>query len=176
MKIIFALMMLIFSINVFSQAAENFEPVNFQKGNDVNKLLTAEDQEVFKNAEKIEILSINEHVAKIVDLRTEEGQRLNQKGVFHGYKIKKTVVASAEDRRNITKNLFSTVGKSDPAKCFEPRHGIRATYKGQVVELLICFQCKQVYAFNGKGFAYETISEDMQTSLDRLLGKSPKKS
>jgi hypothetical protein len=31
--------------------------------------------------------------------------------------------------------------------CFEPRHGIRVEYRGRRIELLICFQCSEVWFY-----------------------------
>jgi hypothetical protein len=38
-------------------------------------------------------------------------------------------------------------GKIEEAKCFNPRHAIRATHDGKTVELVICFECQHLYLY-----------------------------
>jgi hypothetical protein len=69
---------------------------------------------------------------------------------FHGYKILgKTTVNDAVVRKKLVtafKKAVSESGKGAPG-CFNPRHGIRVTYKGQMVDFVICFECIQVKAY-----------------------------
>jgi hypothetical protein len=42
-------------------------------------------------------------------------------------------------------NRFLWPGPRALPTCFNPRHGIRAKKSGETIELLICFECKQIY-------------------------------
>ena len=48
--------------------------------------------------------------------------------------------------------LYKGIADSDGngAKCFDPRHGIRASVDGKTVDLVICFECSWVYVFYDK--------------------------
>ena len=51
-------------------------------------------------------------------------------------------------------------------KCFNPRHGIRATHDGKTVELVICFECSSFDIYSGSEGSVEKTKH-------LLVGKSP---
>lgn len=54
--------------------------------------------------------------------------------------------------------------------CFKPRHSVRATYEGETVELLICFECHNYRGSisGGKSFG-GTINSRPEGMLNRLI-------
>jgi hypothetical protein len=56
-----------------------------------------------------------------------------------------------------------------PARCFIPRHGIRATHDGKTVELVICFECSQLWVHQGDAKDWMTIGKEPQSVFDKLL-------
>jgi len=69
---------------------------------------------------------------------------------FHGYRILgKTEVRERAERAHLLRELYSGIAQAgiDAQKCFNPRHGIRATSGGSNVDLLICFECFQIQTF-----------------------------
>jgi hypothetical protein len=83
-----------------------------------------------------------------------------------------TVIKDAAKRREVLAALYKSVaeGKS-PAKCFEPRHIIRATSGGTTVEIVICFQCDRLHLRLGKQDepTVVPISGSAQTVLNKIL-------
>lgn len=72
---------------------------------------------------------------------------------FRGWTILgKTAVKDAETRKRLVTALYDGIAKSDGsgARCFDPRHGIRASAEGKSVDLVICFECSWVYVFLDK--------------------------
>jgi hypothetical protein len=70
---------------------------------------------------------------------------------FHGWKVLgKTEVKDAKVREQLLTALTKGIAESDGfgAKCFDPRHGIRAKLDKQSVDLVICFECSWVYVFS----------------------------
>jgi len=58
------------------------------------------------------------------------------------------------------------------AKCFDPRHGIRATAKGKTVDLVICFECNWVYVYydNDENRQHVAVTtREPQAVLDKTL-------
>jgi hypothetical protein len=93
---------------------------------------------------------------------------------FHGWKVLgKTIVKDAETRKKLLAVLKKGIAdnKGEGAKCFEPRHGIRATYDGKSADLVICFACDRIRVFvNEKqveSWIYTTNSP--QPSFDKVL-------
>jgi hypothetical protein len=99
-----------------------------------------------------------------------EGKVEKNKKTFHGWEVLgKTTVKDGKTRKEL---LDALQKKGDVAKCFDPRHGIRASHGGKSVDLVICFRCGQIYVFpDGKGerAATLTISDTSQPVFDRVL-------
>jgi hypothetical protein len=57
-----------------------------------------------------------------------------------------TTIKDAETRKKVLAALYKGIKDSDGkyAKCFEPRHAIRAIVDGKAVDLVICFECLQI--------------------------------
>jgi hypothetical protein len=70
---------------------------------------------------------------------------------FHDYKVLgKTQVKDADTRKELFTSLTKGMERVDKfAACFNPRHGIRATRDGKTVELVICFECHQLFVYLG---------------------------
>jgi len=67
--------------------------------------------------------------------------------LFHGYVVTgKAPVEDEASRRALMDLVFEGVSKSDGkvARCFNPRHAIRVTRAGEVVDLVICYECFQI--------------------------------
>ena len=109
--------------------------------NEKENRLSAEAKAVLDKAEQFELLSLDPAVEGV---KGKEG--------FHGWKILgKTAVKDATIRKQIVTALDKGIAESDGngAKCFDPRHGIRAQRDGKTVDLVICFECGWVYVFHG---------------------------
>jgi hypothetical protein len=125
-----------------------------------NKLPT-EVLDILSKAEQFELLSLNPN---------SEGDQ--SKDAFHGYKaLGKTVVKNAEARKHLTESLIKGMeGDIDPAKCFNPRHGIRATHDGKTVELVMCFECHQFKVFTGPGHVSGfLVDKSPEPAFDKIL-------
>jgi hypothetical protein len=88
-----------------------------------------------------------------------------EKTGFHNMKVAgKTTVKDADTRKKlVTEFVKGLEGEINPARCFNPRHGIRATYDGKTVDLVICFECAQFKLYEGKDAEPKTL----------LIGKGP---
>jgi len=117
---------------------------------------------ILEKADKFELLSL-------------EPEHLKEKPAdgFHGWKVLgRTTVKDAETRKTLLAAFEKGVeeNKGEVARCFDPRHGIRATHGDKTVELVICFECYQVKAFAGegalKGFL---VTGSPQPAFDKVL-------
>lgn len=135
----------------------------------IDKLLTAEHQQIFQKAEKITFLRIGKEIAENIKFEEPKFQKINEKGSFHGYEITETVeIENADSRQNFVDYLFNESIEFPAMRCFLPRHGFRATANGKTVEILICFECNHFYAFDGKGTQYATLSLDMESGAEKI--------
>lgn len=117
----------------------------------------AKARDIFAKADQLELLSLDPNQA----------EKVQPKDAFHGYKVLgKTVVKAGTRKQLVEAFLKGMEGKIEPARCFDPRHGIRATHGGKTVELVICFQCSQFVVYLG--------SAEKGTLL--LVGKAPEAS
>lgn len=95
---------------------------------------------------------------------------------FHGFGVLgQTTVADASTRKRLNDALRRGARESDGmvAACFNPRHGIRATRAGKTTDLVICFECRSVAAYEGDqkrdGFL---VTPSPQDTFDDVLARA----
>ena len=95
---------------------------------------------------------------------------------FHGYGVLgQTTVADAAMRKRLNDALRRGARESDGrvAACFNPRHGIRVTRAGKTTDLVICFECLSVNAYEGdQQTAGFLVSESPQAAFDDVLAQA----
>ena len=82
---------------------------------------------------------------------------------FHGYAILgEAELSDSEARADLVTRLNAGIRANDDmvAACFNPRHGLRAETDAGSADLLICFECLQIYVY-GDG---EQHTESVLTS------------
>lgn len=69
--------------------------------------------------------------------------------LFHGYRVLQAIPVSAKERFRkalICRAVYrSLADPGAPAFCFNPRHGIRARKGKRSLDVVICFECSQVF-------------------------------
>jgi len=89
----------------------------------------------------------------LFSLNPERASKTEQAEEFKGYtRLGKTQIHKGAERTNLVAALYEGIANGNAiASCFNPRHGIRATQGSNTVELLVCFECGQVYTFSSQG-------------------------
>jgi len=85
-----------------------------------------------------------------------------------GYRaLKRVEISDPEERYQIGYELsLALLGGPPPAKCFNPRHGVRViAASGAIVDVVICFECNQARI----GEATRRIHPSFVRTLDRAL-------
>ncbi len=100
--------------------------------------------------------------------------KARDKDGFHNWKVLGKTVVTGEARKQLVSALEQGIAASDGvgAKCFDPRHGIRATADGKAVDLVICFECGWVYVYfdNDKQRSEVVVSTGKpQAVFDKVL-------
>lgn len=96
---------------------------------------------VLRGAERFELMSLDP---------SHEDFDPRRAGTMHGYRIVgRAAVSDGAEQRRLVEGVLSGVEAKEveSAKCFNPRHGIRAERGGRVVEVVICFGCKRVEVY-----------------------------
>jgi hypothetical protein len=96
-------------------------------------------REILEKATQFELLSIGHYPS--LEYRT---------GDFQGWPvIGKVTIEDSNTRKRLIDALEKGIeeNKGETMKCFNPRHGIRATHDGRTAEFLICFECFQVMVY-----------------------------
>ena len=94
---------------------------------------------------------------------------------FHGFKpLDKTEVKEADTRKDLVKALTKGVEEntSGPAFCFNPRHGIHAVKDKKSVDLVICFECAQIFIYLDDGNKLSGVvyvEKSPQPAFDKVL-------
>src|SRR5262249_16382704 len=122
--------------------------------------LPADAKTVLEKADEIELYSINpDKKAK------KEGTGLQ------GWEVLGKTTLSGENKKAIVKALNKAIAASDGSvnKCFNPRHGIKATHDGKTVELVICFECLSISGWtDGEPFSVLT-SDQAEDAFNTML-------
>jgi len=96
----------------------------------------------------------------------------NAKDGFHGWKVLgKTTLKDQAKRKEVLEALEKGMAESTAgARCFIPRHGVRAAYGGRSVDLVICFECGWVYVYDGdRDGPHLTTNGKPQPAFDKVL-------
>jgi hypothetical protein len=91
--------------------------------------------------------------------------------VFHDFPVLGRVeVQDAAKQAELLRALYEGIAAKniEPANCFFPRHGVRASLNGVTVDLVICFECSQIQIHPAKGKDVLT-SASPQPVFNRVL-------
>jgi hypothetical protein len=116
--------------------------------------------EILDKAEYFELLSLN-----------PRWERQPPKANFYGYRVLgKAEVTDAGIRKQLLSELKRGVLENQGAiaACFNPRHGIHATYKGKQADLVICFECLQIQ-LNGVATGEFLVTDKPKALFDKTL-------
>jgi hypothetical protein len=117
------------------------------------------------HADELVLYSLNPHIGF--------GQRGKKvEGAFHGWPILGEVpIVRRADRERLWQALARGIGeKADPATCFDPRHGVRATLPdGTAMDWVICFECHELHVRHGEDFVSFTTSGSPTRYFNEVL-------
>ena len=124
---------------------------------------------ILEQAEKIEMFEI----AGYMEARPPKSEQ-NQPERFQDFRIKKKVtITDASLKQQILDGLFYAASTSDSgAMCFSPAHGVRATYKGESVDLVICFMCGNFRGESSVGRVGGAISKAPKELFEQVLANA----
>jgi hypothetical protein len=91
---------------------------------------------------------------------------------FHDFPVLgKVKINEPEKRKEIISALKRGIARSDgmAAKCFWPRHGIRAVQDGKTIDYVICFECYQLEAYLDSETKGLTTTREPQKVFNRHL-------
>ncbi|HEX3147873.1 MAG TPA: hypothetical protein VHR66_07295 [Gemmataceae bacterium] len=87
---------------------------------------------------------------------------------FHGWAVLgKTALKDVDTRKKVLA-IAESIRPGTGAKCFDPRHAIRATGDGKTVDILLCYECGWAYVFVGDDSVHFTIAKG-QEDLNAIL-------
>jgi uncharacterized protein len=104
-----------------------------------------------------------------------EPRPIAEAGTFLGWPvIGKVAITDAKQVRELVQPFVAASDCFDGAPCprpmcFQPRHAIRVSHAGKSIELLICFECRQV---KGQGIEDFMVGGAPEAAFDQVLRKS----
>jgi hypothetical protein len=129
------------------------------------KSIPAMELRALERGEAYELVSLDPDPRKRVDQASTDG--------FHGwFVLGRTAIEDPDVRRKLNEALSNGVRNSGnmAAKCFNPRHAIRVTLGDEVIDFVICFECRQVAVFTGNSEAEWFLTSDLpQAVFDDVL-------
>lgn len=131
-------------------------------GFDVPRRLPEAVRDVLAHADRFELVSLN-----------PDGGPTREEGRYWGWRVLgSTVVGSPTDRQELLAALETGIAENTGwvAACFDPRHGIRASRGGDSLDLVVCFECAQIYIYSdGKRAESVLVSGSPEPVFDRIL-------
>jgi len=121
-------------------------------------------QAILESAGSVTLMSLSPESVPLFSFRPS-----SRRG-FHGYRILGSTEVSGAAKSELLGKLYTAIAEdAQPNRCFNPRHGIRATAADHHIDLVICFECKQIQSFvNGKEGG-SLISASAAETFDRML-------
>lgn len=101
------------------------------------------------------------------DFPPGEGPQYESNEKFHGYPVLgKVEIEDVAKRKELMSALRKGIADNDgaAAKCFWPRHAIRAVENGKTIDYVVCFECLQIHIFQE-----ETMTSELTTSEPRSI-------
>jgi len=123
---------------------------------------------ILESGEKFILISIE-------PIRTLPERSTAKTEYFHNHKVLgQTEIKDPKQKSELLKALYTGVeqyekGEFAVPECFVPRHGIKAVAGTNWVELVICFECKQIVEDSNKGHAWTMVSEEPRQLFNRTL-------
>lgn len=92
--------------------------------------------------------------------------------LFHDYvELGRAAVDDAALQRQVVALLYKGIRENDEmvAACFNPRHGVHAVKGETTVDLVICYECLQIYVFVDDGERASCLTgESVEPALSRI--------
>lgn len=99
----------------------------------------------------------------------EPGKEPKAAEKFGRYPVLGKTELGKEARAEVIAALASGLNKDFPAKCYWPRHVLRAIKGESVVDFVICFQCNQTFVYADGERTELRFSKNTQPALDKHL-------
>jgi len=103
--------------------------------------------------------------------RDDEDFKLSAKPLLHGFYELGRAKLSVEEIKALRSAFIESVlnpPSHGPADCFWPRHGLVINDRGEVFEMLICFQCSSGVVESGKGKSF-VVNKQQATEFNRAV-------
>jgi hypothetical protein len=101
-------------------------PLNTRQRRELNATLPPKVREILEKADTLEVLGLSSD---------------DKAGIGWYPDVRARLPLGTERSELINAFFFDASAGPNPSACFIPRHGLKATYKGKTVEVLICYQC-----------------------------------
>jgi hypothetical protein len=102
------------------------KPLSKRQKRELDSSLPPMVRNVLENAENLEVLGLSSE----------------EKAGIGWYPDLSATIPIGPDRNELLKSFyFDASAGPNPSACFIPRHGLRASYRGKTVEIIICYQC-----------------------------------
>jgi hypothetical protein len=121
-------------------------------------------QAILEGAPSVTLISLSPESVPLFSFRPS-----TRRG-FHGYRILGSTEVGGEAKSELLGKLYTALAEdAQPNRCFNPRHGIRATAGERHIDLVICFECKQVQSFVYNKKSGAVIGASAAETFDKIL-------
>ncbi len=117
--------------------------------------------------------AVVDQATQVILYSLEPSEKEGKGDTLRGWKVLgKTALEDVKSRTKLLAEFAKAIAAPHEggAKCFEPRHALRAVHDGKSAELIICFECRWVSVYvDGKFIEQIEISDMAQPFFDQVL-------
>jgi hypothetical protein len=111
--------------------------------------------------------------ATSIEIYSLEPEKENDpnKDKFRGWRSLGKTTVEGDKKKEVFEVLTKSIAANAPgARCFIPRHGLRATNDNVTVEIVICFECSRIEVYVDKEAKVDlTVDKTPAVLLDKIL-------
>lgn len=144
------------------------DTIGFEDHGLVRSKLTDAQRDILKNAESFELLALDP------GYDTRKSDRHDDEYFRDFLILGSQLLEKKQEQYDVLSALYQGITENDgiAAMCFDPRHGVRAKKGDATVDLVICFECLQIYVYNTAGErTMVTTSESPRAMLTKILNQ-----
>lgn len=125
-------------------SASGIPPLTEQDSVRLEERFPKRQREVLQNAKHVDVYELGDCQFPEKGGPNDQGLWPIEKNKFQGCRVlRRARVSDPAERKGLVDTILYSIGSSHMGNaCFWPRHGIRAVHDGQLIELLICFECE----------------------------------
>lgn len=131
----------------------------------MREIFPNKSQDILKNANEVTLFSLEGSLDHHATVNSQPGE-------FHGYPILGKTTIEGKTKQRLMAEIYNglVIGDFDiRGACFNPHHGVRASFDDKTTDCLICFSCGHFLVYMSNSEASNPITKAPEKFFNQLL-------